>query len=720
MADLRRRHVLQLMGGMAVALGLSQAQLVYQAQRHGRVLAQQTPRKLALLVGINEYPEDGLVPPLLGCLTDVELQYHLLVHRFGFKPEDIVTVTNQQATRTGILTAFEEHLINQARPGDIVVFHYSGHGSRVLDPDQDHPDGLNSTLVPVDSPLPQGFPDSGGVVQDITGHTLFLLMAALATEQVTVVLDSCHSGGGTRGNVRVRARSGGGQLQMSPEEVAYQESWLSRLDLSPQAFIRRRRQGIAQGVAIASARRDQYAADAPFEDFHAGAFTYLLTQYLWQQTGAEPFNSALPNVTRSTTQLSFSGQEPQLEVAPGQDHGQRPIYFVGEIAPPAEAVITQIQGRQAEVWLGGIDPRSLEAFQQNAMLTAIDGDGNEQGFLRLSERQGLIGRGTLLREGQPGTLLQERVRGIPTDVSLRLGLDPSLGDDLAMAGQMLSQWPRIQPLPLGQGEVHYILGRMLPAYRADLTVALPLPPDHSLGLFSQELAPLPGSFGRPHEDLDAALARLQGKVKSLLAARLVKLILNPGASRLDVAVTMTPEDGDAIVAHAVTVRGSPTPPAPRPQVRQLAVGQGIQFRIENREARDLYLSVLVIDATGEMAVLFPNQWTAASDVTRLAAGRTLYLPHPGRDRFRLVTQEPRGTTEVLVIASSTPLDQALRALRELASQSGQTRGPVGLEDPTEVVDTLLNDLNRSPVGRSQTVAVDARQLAALAISFDVI
>jgi hypothetical protein len=37
-------------------------------------------RKLAVLVGINQYESN----PLHGCITDVELQRELLVHRFGF------------------------------------------------------------------------------------------------------------------------------------------------------------------------------------------------------------------------------------------------------------------------------------------------------------------------------------------------------------------------------------------------------------------------------------------------------------------------------------------------------------------------------------------------------------------------------------------------------------------------------------------------------------
>lgn len=94
-----RRHFLQTAGATLAALGWSQWDVMQRSDRYGRLLAQSTPRKLALLVGINAYPEDGLFPPLNGCVNDVELQYQLLVHRYGFNPSDIVTLTDEQATR---------------------------------------------------------------------------------------------------------------------------------------------------------------------------------------------------------------------------------------------------------------------------------------------------------------------------------------------------------------------------------------------------------------------------------------------------------------------------------------------------------------------------------------------------------------------------------------------------------------------------------------------
>ncbi|HIK51473.1 MAG TPA: DUF4384 domain-containing protein, partial [Oscillatoriales cyanobacterium M59_W2019_021] len=143
-------------------------------------------------------------------------------------------------------------------------------------------------------------------------------------------------------------------------------------------------------------------------------------------------------------------------------------------------------------------------------------------------------------------------------------------------------------------------------------------------------------------------------------------------------------------------------------------------RLKNNEGRSLYVSLLVIDPTGEISVIFPNQWTAAEDVTEVAAGDTLLVPNPRIDPFSLITQEPKGVTEVLVLASTSPLRQALQALRRLAQQD---RGPVALAEPTSVVGDLLSDLGgeRGASAQSSAVsAIDTSELAALSITFEVI
>ncbi|MBR8833726.1 MAG: caspase family protein [Stigonema ocellatum SAG 48.90 = DSM 106950] len=184
---MNRRHFLQFAGSALSTLGLTHLDIINQGNRYAQVLAQSTPRKLALLVGINKYPRDRRnLSNLRGCITDVKLQEELLVHRFGFNRDDIVKLTDDidsppeyQPTRKNILEKFKKHLINQAKPGDVVVFHFSGHGSFLPDPnpiakctDGKSDDESNSTFVVADQ-------IQNNYAPDIMGRTLFLLRLAL-------------------------------------------------------------------------------------------------------------------------------------------------------------------------------------------------------------------------------------------------------------------------------------------------------------------------------------------------------------------------------------------------------------------------------------------------------------------------------------------------------------------------------------------------------------
>lgn len=391
-----RRHFLQFTGSALAAIGFNQLSFLQSAQRYGQVLAQSTPRKLALLVGINNYASQ----PLEGCLNDVDLQRHLLIHRFGFNPKDILVLPDTKATRQGILTAFEEHLIKQAKPGDVVVYHYSGHGSRIFDPNpivvEPGKEGLNGTFVPVDSNLPAGYPEVGGAVQDIMGHTLFLLMSALKTENVTVVLDSCFSGGATR-EARVRSRDGGKNVLVSSNEKSYQQEWLSRLKMSPEEFVKGYRTGVAKGVVLAATAPNQLAREININGFLSGIFSYLLTHYLWQEDSniERVFQKILPEVPQQFNQM------PRYEVKVGREYQRQAPYFINSPNSPAQAVVTRVSGDNAQLWLGGVDLRKVTT---GTVFTAMKGTGQ----VKVVSRDGLVAQGKVekaVTEGMPLRLM---------------------------------------------------------------------------------------------------------------------------------------------------------------------------------------------------------------------------------------------------------------------------------------------------------------------------
>lgn len=762
MLPIKRRYFLQSAGSMLGAIALSQADFLQQANRVGRVLAQGTPRKLALLVGINNYPNSAALD---GCLNDVELQKLLLIHRFGFNPEDILEVSDTsdlKPTRANILQACQTHLIEQAKPGDVVVFHYSGHGSLVQDPNPlRRRDGTgaeivyqtNGTLVPQDVRVVSRSA-SEVVVPDIMGRTLFLLMNAIQTENLTVVLDSCHSGGGTRGNVRVRALPrtqppDGSKYIASPEEFELQRQLLGSMSMAE--FQARRQRGIAKGVAIGSALRDQLAIDDnPFGNYHAGAFTYLLTRYLWQASGeqsAEAVANALLLSTRSRAEGRQRVQVPDFYYMP-ELNKQQPIYFVGDRSlRPAEATITYITGNQIQFWLGGVSSRSLSSSTAGAVFTILDAQGQPLGEVEQTSRTNLYGQGQLI-SGQPaavkvGQILRERVRNLPANLELTIGLDRSLAADLDAARTALNAIDRVQVLAPGAPGAEYLLGQFTATAQqqaiADGLTDLPLL--SSVGLFTRSGRPLDTDYFTPVGDsITVAISRLIPQFKALLARKILGLVQTGDTTALPVTakiLAIAANTQTSQVVAEVSSRGAREARlvSDRPQsTPQFPSGSTLKVEVTNGDARDLYISILVIAADGTIIPLYPNNFIDAEERVRVPRNGSLVLPQE-RDQVNFVVSGSSGFPEILVLVSTEPLYDALKAMETIARGRNLSRGeilPLSDDESTNVLSLLLGDLTnltRSTRGGSgdgaigvqaSTTQVDTSAIAILSATIEVI
>ena len=745
MSPIKRRHFLQLAGSTLFTLGLSQFELQRQSFQFAKAMAKSTSRKLALLVGVNGY-ESRYLNPLWGCVTDAELMKELLVHRFGFNPDDVLLVTDKseiKPTRAGILQAFEEHLIAQAKPGDVALFHFSGHGNQISDqPDCDAialgvgNQCVTSTLCPSDS-FAAGTTFQGGVVNDITGHTLFLLMSRVATENMTVVLDSCHSGGGTRGNYLVRSvsRLGGSEAFLpSPAEKELQRRLLAELGMTSNDFIRLRREGVAKGVVIASAQRNQFAYDVPFADFSAGAFTYTMSRYLWQQGRAESFTEALKGISLKARSQAGKNryQDLLVEYAPRSQNQREPFFFLEPETPAAEAVILEgATGGSIPFWLGGVSAQALEAYSSDTFFIAIDASGKQIGRLKQMSRQGLKGYGTVVKgraaDFVPGTLLREEILGLPTDLRLKVGLHESLGSDSGAVKSVLETMSRIEVVPLEQSQgVDYIVGRLQDEGRRSLKRAQvkPLPPISTIGLFGASLEPLMDSFRFQGDPIDV-MGRLRQKFKSLLAARILKLMGGGGnlsELKVQAEILNLSDRGRATIA---------TRPAKEAglvkrfeALRPFKPETEVKIEVTNHESKDLYISALVINSDGNLNVLYPVDWEAPESASLVAAGESLIIPRSQDKPF--ITYGPAGTFELLLLASRRPLRHVLRGLQRIAESRGVSRGEfLGLEanEPTEVMDALLGDLDDQKRSGLRTqpnrVQVDGRAIAVLSTLIEV-
>lgn len=685
--SLNRRHFLQGTAGALGAIGLSQLGLTRSATRYGQVLAQDTPRKVALLVGINDYPNNL---SLQGPLTDIELQRQLLIHRFGFNDNDIHILRNQQASRQNIWRAFNDYLYKPASADDVVILHFSGHGDRVRESDRMleflrqldrrcivEGECLNTAIATHPDDTPE---------QDIMGHTLLLMRAALAqkTKNVTFLLDCCYAGGGKRGNAVMRSLNSSlgddNNLRQIPDsEWGYQQQLLDILQWESQQLVDAIKSPKGQGFFVGSARYNQLAADYPFNGFTAGAFTYLLTQHLWQST--EPLSKTISLVSNSSNYLAEHSQVPVYDPTSEADPvvTQTPIYHMDPVAQPAEALVLgpipdKASDNRVRLWLGGLDPWALEAFDQGAIFALIDKNtGVELAEIQQVDgtRDGLIAEGHFVSATR-GTraadvttqLLQEKVRGIPGQVTLNVGLDDTLSaSEKVIATKKLANLANIEVVPLAKGQVtHVLLGR----YTPDIHQRLALQPETaqqqqtigSIGIFSPAQVPLlAGSFGDAREPIDKAIDRLNTRLVSLYIGRMLALMVNQQASHIDVSVAI-----DYLGARSGTTTRGGDPEAiiiPRQAARgvlQIVDGHEIEVTVSNNEAQDLHVGVIVIDAAGEVNVLFPPAVSDRSEVDIIAS--------QGLWSTKLRGAAPFGMAELLVLVSPKSLVGPLKKLRQ--------------------------------------------------------
>jgi hypothetical protein len=150
--------------------------------------------RFALLVGISDYPGEEYDLGG-GPLNDVMLMKDLLVNTFGFAEENILTLTDEAATKANIARAFRTHLA-QAGSDGVAVFYFSGHGTQVPNEEggDTELDSLDEAVVTRGSA-----PESVALIRD---DELGSLVEWLGNSRALVLLDNCYSGTGTRGAAR--------------------------------------------------------------------------------------------------------------------------------------------------------------------------------------------------------------------------------------------------------------------------------------------------------------------------------------------------------------------------------------------------------------------------------------------------------------------------------------------------------------------------------------
>jgi len=271
----------------------------------------------ALLVGINKYK---YVRPLNGCVNDVRNMADILTSFYGFSADEIRTIVDESVTRNNLMNRFD-WLLDDVKEGDLLLFHFSGHGSQIQDRDGDElEDDLDEILClyEMDFRNPDSYllDDDFNDIIDRLPKGVFL----------TVCIDSCHSGTATRDIAFLTS-----ELQISPAEIKLQPRFIEPpADIALRSYskssrIRRlgsklkedkKSKGFESGaeakhILLAGCMDDQTSADAYISNDYNGAFTYNLCKTIRDTRGSITYQELIKRVQNSLVFNSFS-QIPQL------------------------------------------------------------------------------------------------------------------------------------------------------------------------------------------------------------------------------------------------------------------------------------------------------------------------------------------------------------------------------------------------------------------------
>jgi len=236
------------------------------------VATRATGKKKALLVGINYR---GTGSALNGCINDIVNQKELLLSHYGFQEDDIMMLhedlpKDKWPYKQAILDGFK-WLYTGARPGDLLFFQYSGHGSQYQTLWENC-----DCICPLEC-MSQPWP--GSVILDTEIHKNFYDALPHGCKAVAI-FDCCHSG--TIANLSVKR-------ELKPEHKP--KPRFLEPPKEAATTLPRNSRGIRKAVVsdqyvdkqlwvFSGCQDDQTSADAYCDGQYQGAFTWAMIKAL--------------------------------------------------------------------------------------------------------------------------------------------------------------------------------------------------------------------------------------------------------------------------------------------------------------------------------------------------------------------------------------------------------------------------------------------------------
>jgi hypothetical protein len=597
--------------------------------------------RIALLVGINDYLYKDDIPDLHGTGNDVEAMQDVLVRRFGFAARDILVLRDRAATKASVIASFRRHLIEPAAADTVAVFFYSGHGSQMVDPTGEKPDGLDETLVMQDSGRSAGRENRDLVDKEING---LLSELGRKTSHVTVILDSCHSGTATRAaGIPKMAKP---DLRPPKPQPRSPGPAAAPVVYGPSGW----RPQDAPYVLVAASRSDEYSYEQVVDGKPMGALTWFLTRALWKAQTEETYRDLMDRISIDVNAV-LPAQHPQIE---GLDRDA--VVFGTRMNEPEPYVEVRAKQGQLELHAGAVQgitegslfavyPAAAKKFQEMRPIATVE-----------TLAVGATTAQVRLTSGGPS--IPDAARAVETQhrfnkTALRLaylGLDRSPA--LQSVKAALDRYPHIQ----------------MSTSSTDYDALLRQAADGSMVLEKGTPEPV----GQPVAQGPQATDRVTEKVLALAKWFSVRAIENErgfaGDAPWDVSVSTKPADG------------------------HVAAGDTVSVVLANRSNVRLYLSLLNLSFDGSVSQVYPPP------------GAAEFIEPSSSWEKPLVACLPQGRKEAIrdvlkVFLTTEPTDLSFLEQQRVRAVGAPSILPTG-RSPLEGV-LMTNALGMSPRGLSR-------------------
>jgi hypothetical protein len=614
----------------------------------------------ALLVGVTRYPNlQG--KDLKGPANDVESLRYTLQAYLGVQDITVLTEDQDDAHKPDYANIKREltTLADKTKKGDRIIFHFSGHGSRIKSNDPDERDGQDELMLARDLVSWSG---AGKLQNAIRDDEMREWSQEVSKKGATVwmIFDCCHAGTMSRGPGEI-------SRHITPEDLGVPEDYQPEPSAAPPASSEEASSDAEQGkiVSFYAVPEQDRAKELAFprtgarEYKYYGLMTYALTRAIQRYGGGLTFAELERHMLTECSQVPHD-QRPWAD-------GNKRLYLAKEGMGQPLLMLEKHEDGTLRLKAG-----RLRGFSEGTIVTAYAkgkaGDANA-----------IVGRARIVKAGFLDAVCEvvEEEAGTPTPSiddlhELPVRVTTAVAGDLRVPIHVCDDQRRHLPEASYPPELKALLAdrerqfRVVPLVQAGWLLQQEGPDwflepsgagqdAHRVPFAARDLEPALANLFRVHTLLE--IARGEQVAARLPDGLLVEGVLTGRQGTEPAGKLAVGSDPDEKIA---TLKDGDV----------LTPGELLQLRLRNQTFEPIDVTILGIDAQLGVYVMFPNR----GGDPRIEGGGTKLLVLPGEKQSVPLADDAMGTEYLLVLAVPRPKQGDVDA--ERIDFTGLERNPI--------------------------------------------